>query len=501
MTFAELGLSPEIQRAIDELGYTEPTPIQARAIPLVTSGTDLMAAAQTGTGKTAAFVLPLLERLKKFASASASPAMHPVRALILTPTRELADQVGENAARYTKYLPLRTTTVYGGVNMDPQTAELRRGVEILIATPGRLLDHVGQKTVMLNKVDILVLDEADRMLDMGFIPDIRKIVALLPKTRQTLLFSATFSPEIKKLAAEFMRDPQTVEVARQNSTNADVEQLVYEVDAYRKRALLSRLIRQRDMSQVIVFCNTKLTADRLTRELQREGLAAEAIHGDKAQSARLETLSAFKSGEVKVLVATDVAARGLDISELPFVVNYELPHSPEDYVHRIGRTGRAGASGVAISLMSPSETKFHEQIEKLTRQKLTPQQAEGFAPGRAAEPSADAPRGRAERDARHDKGERAERGDRGERQERGDRQERRDKPERYERADRAPRGDRHERADKAAERKVIRVDRYPQDSRPAEDDGRPDSPRIPGRRRRPGDKREVPALLLAPRYK
>jgi len=264
--------------------------------------------------------------------------------------------------------------------MDPQTAELRRGVEILIATPGRLLDHVGQKTVLLNKVDILVLDEGDRMLDMGFIQDIRKIMALLPRERQTLLFSATFAPEIKKLAEDFMRDPQIVEVARQNSTNEDVEQLCYAVDGWKKRQLLSHLIKSRDMSQVIVFCKTKISADQLSRDLKRLGHAAEAIHGDKAQASRLETLAAFKSGSIRVLVATDVAARGLDISDLPYVVNFELPNSPEDYVHRIGRTGRAGALGVAISLMAQEESRQHEAIEKLIRKKLEPQTVDGFWP-------------------------------------------------------------------------------------------------------------------------
>ncbi|MBI3145094.1 MAG: DEAD/DEAH box helicase, partial [Pseudogulbenkiania sp.] len=266
----------------------------------------------------------------------------------------------------------------------------RRGVEILIATPGRLLDHVGQKTVQLNKVDVLVLDEADRMLDMGFINDIRKILGMLPRTRQTLLFSATFAPEIKRLAEEFMHDPQTVEVARQNSNSAQGEQLVFAVDSQRKRYLLSHLIKQRQMSQVIVFCKTKLSADQLARDLKRDGHAAEAIHGDKAQGARLETLTAFKNGEVKVLVATDVAARGLDITELPYVVNFEMPNAPEDYVHRIGRTGRAGASGVAISLMGQDEGKQHEAIEKLTRQTLPPQPVEGFWPSWMARPAEEA---------------------------------------------------------------------------------------------------------------
>ncbi|KMN81854.1 superfamily II DNA/RNA helicase [Chromobacterium alkanivorans] len=387
MLFSELGLSPEILRAIEEQGYSQPTPIQEKAIPLVLSSRDLLAAAQTGTGKTAAFMLPILERLKKYANTSVSPAMHPLRALVLSPTRELADQIGVNVKTYTKYLPLRATTVFGGVNMDPQTQELRRGVEILIATPGRLLDHIQQKTIQLNKVEVLVLDEGDRMLDMGFIQDIRKIMGMLPKERQTLLFSATFAPEIKRLASDFMKSPQTVEVARQNATNDQVEQIVYSVDAFKKRHLLTHLIKSRDMSQVIVFCKTKLSADRLARELQRDGLQAEAIHGDKAQGARLETLAAFKEGKLRVLVATDVAARGLDVTELPYVVNFELPNAPEDYVHRIGRTGRAGAKGVAISLMSPEETRQHESIEKLTKLTLTPQTVDGFRPSWMARPN------------------------------------------------------------------------------------------------------------------
>ncbi|WP_374420136.1 DEAD/DEAH box helicase [Chromobacterium sp.] len=391
MLFSELGLSPEILRAIEEQGYSQPTPIQEKAIPLVLSNRDLLAAAQTGTGKTAAFMLPILERLKKYANTSVSPAMHPLRALVLSPTRELADQIGVNVKTYTKYLPLRATTVFGGVNMDPQTQELRRGVEILIATPGRLLDHIQQKTIQLNKVEVLVLDEGDRMLDMGFIQDIRKIMGMLPKERQTLLFSATFAPEIKRLASDFMKSPQTVEVARQNATNDQVEQIVYSVDAFKKRNLLSHLIKSRDMSQVIVFCKTKLSADRLARELQRDGLQAEAIHGDKAQGARLETLAAFKEGKLRVLVATDVAARGLDVTELPYVVNFELPNAPEDYVHRIGRTGRAGAKGVAISLMSPEETRQHESIEKLTKLTLTPQIVDGFRPSWLAPRSQERP--------------------------------------------------------------------------------------------------------------
>ena len=380
MSFAELGLSPEILRAVDALGYSSPTPIQRKAIPLVLAGHDLLAAAQTGTGKTAAFTLPMLETLLRHANTSASPAMHPVRALILTPTRELADQVAASVRDYSQFLSLRHTVVFGGIAIDPQKNALRRGVEILVATPGRLLDHVEQKSAQLNRVEFLVLDEADRMLDMGFIQDIRRILGLLPKNRQTLLFSATFSPEIKRLSADFMREPQLVEVARQNATNAHIEQTVYAVDAYRKRAFLVNLIRERAMQQVIVFCRTKQGADQLTRELKRDGVAADAIHGDKAQSARLESLAAFKRGEVTVLVATDIAARGLDITELPFVVNFELPNAPEDYVHRIGRTGRAGSSGAAISLMSETEQRQLEAIAKLTQQTLTPEVMVGFWP-------------------------------------------------------------------------------------------------------------------------
>ncbi|MCG9033093.1 DEAD/DEAH box helicase [Laribacter hongkongensis] len=389
MTFAELGLPAEVQRAVDELGYAEPTPIQARAIPEVLTGRDVLAAAQTGTGKTAAFTLPIIARLRHYATHSVSPAMHPVRCLILTPTRELADQIAASVQSYTKYLPLRHTCVFGGVNMDPQKADLMRGMDIVVATPGRLLDHLEQKTIQLNRVEMLVLDEADRMLDMGFILDIRRILAQLPKTRQTLLFSATFSPEIKKLAAEFQRDPVTIEVARQNTTAATVEQAVYAVDAGQKRRLLARLINERAMSQVIVFCRTKQGADRLARELRNfDRLDAEAIHGDKAQQARLDTLAAFKDGKLRILVATDVAARGLDVSDLPFVVNFDLPNSPEDYVHRIGRTGRAGQSGVAISLMDAEEQKLLEAIEKLTRQTLTPQHHAAAWPSWVPRPAA-----------------------------------------------------------------------------------------------------------------
>lgn len=370
MLFSEMGLSPEILRAIDETGYTQPTPIQEQAIPLVMAGRDVQAAAQTGTGKTAAFTLPLLARIQPFASTSSSPAMHPVRLLILAPTRELAEQVYQNAKTYAKYLPLRVAVVYGGIAMQPQVKELQSGVEVLIATPGRLLDHIQQKTVNLSKVQALVLDEADRMLDMGFIADIRSILLLMPPQRQTLLFSATFPPEIKRLVAEFMRDPAKVEVARQNATNVNITQSAYLVEALKKRVVLTRLIRERAMTQVLVFTKTRHAADRLYRELMRDGLVCEAIHGDKAQLSRQAALTAFKEGKVQVLVATDVAARGLDIDSLPYVVNYELPGNPEDYVHRIGRTGRAGASGVAISLVAPEEQKLLEAIEKFIQKPI-----------------------------------------------------------------------------------------------------------------------------------
>lgn len=371
--FSSLGLGTELVSALTAQGYENPTPIQAAAIPKALAGHDLLAAAQTGTGKTAAFMLPSLERLKRYATASTSPAMHPVRMLVLTPTRELADQIDQNVQGYIKNLPLRHTVLFGGMNMDKQTADLRAGCEIVVATVGRLLDHVKQKNIHLNKVEIVVLDEADRMLDMGFIDDIRKIMQMLPRQRQTLLFSATFSAPIRKLAQDFMNAPETVEVAAQNTTNANVEQHIIAVDTIQKRNLL-------DMNQVIVFCKTKQSVDRVTRELVRRNLSAQAIHGDRSQQSRLETLNAFKDGNLRVLVATDIAARGLDIAELPFVINYEMPAQPEDYVHRIGRTGRAGADGVAISLMDESEQKMFESIKELTGNKLLIERIEGFEP-------------------------------------------------------------------------------------------------------------------------
>lgn len=369
--FDSLGLAPELLKALTESGYTTPTPIQAQAIPVALAGGDLMAGAQTGTGKTAAFALPLLQKLLPLASASASPAKHPVRALILVPTRELAIQVEESVRAYAKHTPLRTLVVYGGVDIKTQTPHLKTGVEVLVATPGRLLDHIEQKTVQLNQVQMLVLDEADRMLDMGFMPDLKRILALLPKQRQNLMFSATFSNDIKKLADDFLTKPQLIEVARSNATNDNVTQKVYQVAQSDKEALLIQLLKAAEAKQVIIFTKTKITASRLSRSLEREGIAADAIHGDKTQQERIKALDAFKAGTVTALVATDVAARGLDISELPMVINYEIPSAPEDYVHRIGRTGRAGASGVAISFVSPEEDKYLVEIEKLIKRPIS----------------------------------------------------------------------------------------------------------------------------------
>ena len=378
--FEDFGLSADILKALAEQGYVHPTPIQAAAIPVVLQGRDVMGAAQTGTGKTAGFSLPIIQLLLAHASTSASPARHPVRALILTPTRELADQVAENVKAYCRHTPLRSTVVFGGVDMAPQTAALRAGVEIVIATPGRLLDHVQQKTISLSQTQILVMDEADRMLDMGFLPDLQRIINLLPKARQNLMFSATFSPEIKKLASSFLNDPATIEVARSNATAERVTQTVYKVAEDDKRDAVLHLIRGRDLKQILVFSNTKIGASRLARHLEQEGVKASAIHGDKTQNERMAALEAFKNGGVDVLVATDVAARGLDISDLPCVINYDLPYNAEDYVHRIGRTGRAGASGDAISLYSDKDVRLLQDIEKLIRAKLAPAALEGFTP-------------------------------------------------------------------------------------------------------------------------
>jgi len=361
---------PELLRAVSDEGYKEPTPIQAQAIPAILERRDIMGCAQTGTGKTAGFTLPLLQLLAPHANTSPSPARHPVRALILAPTRELAAQVGDSVQVYGRHLPLRSTIVYGGVDILPQKKALHGGVEILVATPGRLLDHLEQKTVNLSRVEILVLDEADRMLDMGFLPDIKRILAVLPKQRQNLLFSATFSEEIRRLAKELLRSPTLIEVARRNAPADLVTHQVYEVPATRKRALLAHLIRTREMKQVLVFLRMKRDANRLARELVRDGVNATAIHSDRSQAEREQALSDFKEGRATVLVATDIAARGLDIEQLPYVVNYELPYTPEDYVHRIGRTGRAGLPGEAISFMAADEARLLGEIEKLLKRAI-----------------------------------------------------------------------------------------------------------------------------------
>ena len=378
MSFSDLGLAPELLQAIADQGYTEPTPVQAKAIPPILLGQDVMAAAQTGTGKTASFTLPMLQRLKEFANNSVSPARHQVRALILTPTRELAAQVQESVRIYGKHIALRSAVVYGGINIDPQIKELRAGVEILVATPGRLLDHLQQKTVSLSQVQFLVLDEADRMLDMGFLPDIKRILAVLPAQRQSVMFSATYSDDIRGLAKQLLKNPVNIEVARRNSAVETVTHLVYHVESSAKRDLLTHLIRSRDMRQALVFCNTKIGANRLAYKLVKDGVAAAAIHSDRTQGERTQALAEFKEGRTQILVATDVAARGLDIEQLPFVINFDLPGSPEDYVHRIGRTGRAGLTGEAIALMADDERERLGAIEKLLKIKLPIAEAEDF---------------------------------------------------------------------------------------------------------------------------
>jgi ATP-dependent RNA helicase RhlE len=368
--FDTLALDPKLLAAVVDSGYTSMTPIQAKAIPIVLQGRDVMGAAQTGTGKTAAFTLPLLQRMMNHENASASPARHPVRALVLTPTRELAVQVAENVAKYAKRSSLRSMVVFGGVDMKPQTAELKAGVEVLIATPGRLLDHIEAKNCALHQVEYVVLDEADRMLDIGFLPDLQRILSYLPKQRQTLLFSATFSPEIRRLAQSYLQDPVTVEVARPNATATNVEQHFYSVADEDKRRAVCQALRQRSIRQALVFVNSKLGAARLARSFERDGLKTAALHGDKSQDERLKSLAAFKAGEVDVLVATDVAARGLDIVDLPAVFNFDVPFNAEDYVHRIGRTGRAGASGLAITLVARDDTRLVSDIEKLIKKKI-----------------------------------------------------------------------------------------------------------------------------------
>ena len=421
--FTHFGLDPQLLAAITEMGYTTPTPIQAKAIPVVLRGGDVMGAAQTGTGKTAGFGLPMLQRLMPHANSSMSPARHPVRGLILAPTRELADQVADNLKKYASKSQLRVAVVYGGVDMKPQTEALRRGCEVVIATPGRLLDHIEQKNTNLSQVQIVVLDEADRMLDMGFLPDISRILNFLPKERQSLMFSATFSEEIKKLAANFLRDPQLIEVARRNATAENVTQEVYKLHESEKTDALLEILRTRGpdggrLTQVLVFVNAKIECRRLARQLQKAGVNADAIHGDKTQDERMKALDGFKSGAIEVLVATDVAARGLDIVELPVVINYDVPFQSEDYVHRIGRTGRAGASGLTIMLMTGSDERSVAAIERLTKQHFEVRTLSGL----------ERPRQRPERERDSDRGQRRARSERGERGERGARSERAEAP-------------------------------------------------------------------------
>ena len=380
MSFAMLGLRAELLRALEDAGYTVPTPVQAQAIPVILEGRDILAGAQTGTGKTAGFTLPLLQRLDAAAPARQTHTRRPVRALILTPTRELAAQVEESVRTYGKYLTLTSTVVFGGVNINPQIHALQRGVDILVATPGRLLDHVGQRTVDLSRVEVLVLDEADRMLDMGFIRDIRKILALLPGRRQNLLFSATFSDEIKALADGLLNEPAHVEVARRNAESELVTQTVYLAPKEHKRDLLVHLLAAEKIEQALVFTRTKHGADRLAKQLAQDGVVAVPIHGNRSQPQRTRALADFKAGAARVLVATDIAARGLDIDQLPHVINYELPNVPEDYVHRIGRTGRAGSTGDAISLVSPDEQPYLASIERLMKKRIVRREATGFVP-------------------------------------------------------------------------------------------------------------------------
>ncbi len=376
MPFQSLGLMAELSRAVADKGYAAPTPIQQQAIPPILAGRDLMGCAQTGTGKTAGFTLPLLQRL--MSNDRPGTGRRPIRALIVTPTRELAAQVGQSIVDYGKGLPLRSAVIFGGVNINPQKQQLARGIDVLVATPGRLLDHAGQQTVDLSRVEILVLDEADRMLDMGFIHDIRKLLALLPKQKQTLLFSATFSAPIRELAGGLLRSPALVEVARRNAPIEIIDQVVHPVDKARKRELLSHLIDTNDWRQVLVFGRTKHGANRLAKQLNADGIEAAAIHGNKSQSARTQALADFKRGKLRVLVATDIAARGLDIEQLPQVVNFELPNVAEDYVHRIGRTGRAGRDGQAVSLVSADESVQLRQIERLIERPIPRQIVAGY---------------------------------------------------------------------------------------------------------------------------
>ena len=383
MSFENLGLSAEILRALEKEGYDQPTPIQQQAIPVVLQGRDILAGAQTGTGKTAGFTLPMLELLHEHAQGKGH---RPVRALVLTPTRELAAQVGDSVERYGRYLPLRSAVIFGGVKINPQIDKLRRGVDILVATPGRLLDHANQKTVDLSHVELLVLDEADRMLDVGFIHDITRVLTLLPRERQNLLFSATYSQKIKQLANGLLYQPELIEVARRNTTAETVEQVVYQVDKKRKRELLSEMVGANNWQQVLVFTRTKHGANRLAQQLEKDGLTAAAIHGNKSQGARTRALSGFKAGKIRVLVATDIAARGIDIDQLPHVVNFELPNVPEDYVHRIGRTGRAGQEGEAMSLVCVDELGLLRDIERLLKREIPKKVVPGYEVDESIEP-------------------------------------------------------------------------------------------------------------------
>ncbi len=388
MQFTDLGLAEPLLRAVQEQGYDTPTPIQAQAIPQVLKGGDLLAGAQTGTGKTAGFVLPMLQRLMAVPPKRDARGRVVIRALILTPTRELAAQVEESVRTYGKHVPLTSMVMFGGVGMQPQIDRLRKGVDILVATPGRLLDHHGQRTLDLSHVEIFVLDEADRMLDMGFIHDIKKVLAIVPAKKQSLLFSATFSDEIKALADRLLNAPALIEVARRNQTAETIAQKIHPVGRERKKELLAHLIKSGDWHQVLVFTRMKHGANRLTDYLNDQGITAMAIHGNKSQTARTKALADFKSGDLQVLVATDIAARGIDIDQLPHVVNFEMPNVPEDYVHRIGRTGRAGASGEAISLVCVDEDIFVRDIEKLIKRSIPRETVAGFEPpaGEKAEP-------------------------------------------------------------------------------------------------------------------
>jgi ATP-dependent RNA helicase RhlE len=400
VSFSELGLAPELLRAVAQQGYIEPTPVQREAIPLVLAGRDVLAGAQTGTGKTAAFVLPILQRLTSNAAYSQTSGRRPIRVLVLAPTRELALQVEESVRTYGQQRPVRSTTIYGGMPFDPQVRKLLQAPQIVVATPGRLLDHVGQRTIDLSKVEVLVLDEADRMLDMGFIPDVRRIVALLPQQRQTLLFSATFTNEVRRLAADFLHDPAFVQVTPRNSAPELVHQVVMPVDRERKRDLLSRLVRSGRIEQALVFTRTKHGANRLALQLERDGINATAIHGNKSQPQRVRALADFKAGRVAVLVATDIAARGIDIDALPHVVNFELPSVAEDYLHRIGRTGRAGTDGDAVSLVCVDEAPLLAQIERLLGRHIETEVVPGFEPNASIRPEPIQLRSHAQRPAR-----------------------------------------------------------------------------------------------------